>query len=512
MRKIPRTMATQHPDNANVPAWVKTGESIEGDDEIYEAYLSYSYYGTEEVMWDAEGKDVDTHVLRKLLSMYPEFFKDNVIGKDIFLTYRLPNPFIEGVDRKVFSETLESIPINYDVGERFYGEAVTVPVFETILPMTTSSEELIAVYRYYEKAVVNKENIELTENLRVRDLVGETKPKWIELIPLIENKESLLNIRGIVEKFIRTIKVSYLRVFIARSDPAMNYGMVPAVLLAKHALSELRALEEETSVQIFPIIGVGSLPFRGHLSPENVQNVFREYRGVWTYTIQSAFRYDYPSEESKNAIRFLNISKPYEKPRLDQYEDRVLIAIVEKYIQSYQRVIEALAPLINELATHVPRRRARKLHIGLFGYSRSAGKITLPRAITFVCALYSIGIPPEIIGASALSGLKEEEWNTLIANYANIDIDFREAFKYYNEDNLKILKDGFSFDKGALDQIRRDAEYVESTFTGRKSPEDYGVIKHRLLSTLTLVALKEGKESEVKSNIVEMAKLRRSLG
>jgi Phosphoenolpyruvate carboxylase (EC 4.1.1.31) len=43
-------------------------------------------------MWDAEGKDVDTHVVRKLFTNYPEFFKEKVLGRDVFLTYRIPNP------------------------------------------------------------------------------------------------------------------------------------------------------------------------------------------------------------------------------------------------------------------------------------------------------------------------------------------------------------------------------------------------------------------------------------
>ncbi|MEM3856768.1 MAG: phosphoenolpyruvate carboxylase, partial [Saccharolobus sp.] len=119
MRLIPRTMSTQHPDNARVPDWARS-EIIEGEDEVREAFLAYSSYGVQEVMWDAEGKDVDTHVVRKLLSNYPEFFKEHILGKDLFLTYRLPNPKIEGADRKVFAETMESIPITYDLAEKFY--------------------------------------------------------------------------------------------------------------------------------------------------------------------------------------------------------------------------------------------------------------------------------------------------------------------------------------------------------------------------------------------------------
>lgn len=65
MRLIPRTMSTQHPDNARVPEWSR-GEAIEGEDEVTEAFLAFSNYNVQEVMWDAEGKDVDTHVIRKL--------------------------------------------------------------------------------------------------------------------------------------------------------------------------------------------------------------------------------------------------------------------------------------------------------------------------------------------------------------------------------------------------------------------------------------------------------------
>lgn len=88
-------MSTQHPDNATVPEWAK-GDVIEGEAEVIEAYYAFSRLNVHEVMWDAEGKDVDTHVVRKLFSSFDEYFKSNILGEDIFLTYRLPNPKIEG--------------------------------------------------------------------------------------------------------------------------------------------------------------------------------------------------------------------------------------------------------------------------------------------------------------------------------------------------------------------------------------------------------------------------------
>ena len=53
------------------------------------------------------------------------------------------------------------------------------------------------------------------------------------------------------------------------------------------------------------------------------------------------------------------------------------------------------------------------MHIGLFGYSREIGSVRLPRAINFTAALYSVGIPPEILGLSSLSSLTDKEYERL---------------------------------------------------------------------------------------------------
>ncbi len=512
MRLIPRTMATQHPDNARVPNWVREKEVIASDDEVYEAYLSYSEFGVEEVMWDAEGKDVDTHVVRKLFTDYPECFRDNVLGKDIFLTYRVPNPSIEGADRKVFAETLESIPITYDVAEKFYGEAVTTPVFEVILPFTTTGEELIALANYYEKVVVNKEDAMLTDKISVKNLIGEFRPKKIEIIPLIEDMDSMLNIKGIVGKYLSVFNVPYLRAFIARSDPAMNYGMLPAVLLSKYALAELKTLSEQSNIDIYPIIGVGSLPFRGNFNPHNIKNSMDEYKGVWTFTAQSAFRYDYPKDEVKDAIRYLNMSKAVDPDLFSDYEKEIIKKIVSIYKERYQKEIEGLAPIINEIANFVPRRRARKLHIGLFGYSRSTGSVSLPRAITFVAALYSIGIPPEIIGLSSLANLNENEWNVLAERYKYFKEDLTDASKYLNEDSLEILKNNFNMDEMVIKLVKDDILFMKNQIGIKIPNHQYDTVKHRLLSSLALIALNEKKDSEVRTVISEMATIRNSLG
>ena len=43
MINVPRTMSTQHPDNANVPVF-SSGSVMNGEDEILEAYLLLSQF------------------------------------------------------------------------------------------------------------------------------------------------------------------------------------------------------------------------------------------------------------------------------------------------------------------------------------------------------------------------------------------------------------------------------------------------------------------------------------
>ena len=98
---IPRTMSTQHPDNVRAPFFA-ANHVLAGDDEIKEAFYAYSNLKIKEQLWDFEGKDVDSSVVRKLLSKYEPFFKKKQLGKDMRLTYRVPNPGVSGKEGKSY--------------------------------------------------------------------------------------------------------------------------------------------------------------------------------------------------------------------------------------------------------------------------------------------------------------------------------------------------------------------------------------------------------------------------
>ncbi len=447
--KMPRCMSTQHPDNVAMPFFA--GDSVlAGDDEIKEAYYVFSTLGCEEQMWDFEGKEVDAFVVKKLLTRYEHFFRENPLGEEVFLTLRVPNPEVEKAEAKVLLETLESIPRSYDAARLFYGEEVT-PIFEVILPMTTSYQSLNRVYLFYKDFVSGKQYESISEgDVPISEWIGEFRPEKINVIPLIEDMDHLLQAHEIVEGYLKGKDLEYQRVFLARSDPALNYGSVSAVLLNKIALQRLAKVEEEQSVDIFPIIGVGAAPFRGNFRPDMVENCLEGYPSVQTYTVQSAFKYDFPENVARQGIEEIK-KAGRDKPMY--IEEAKGLELIRRFSTEYARQIQALAPLISTLSRHIPRRRARKLHIGLFGYSREVKGLRLPRAITFCAALYSIGLPPELLGVSAL---EEEDLDYLSDAYLGFPQDMAMALRYFNKNSLSLLPDKLA---GQLEKAATGFEY-----------------------------------------------------
>ena len=484
---VPKVMSTQHPDNVILPFFAETSD-MSGDDEIQEAYYTFSHLGCDEQMWDCEGKEVDDFVVRKLLTKYGYFFEKQRLGKDVFLTLRVPNPDVEKGEAKILIETLESIPRSCDAARMFYGND-TSPIFEVILPMTTSPETLNRIYYYYKDFVVGKQNKPFYPgDITIAQWIGKFKPERINVIPLFEDKEHMFEAHNILEKYLRDKDIKHQRVFIARSDPAMNYGMISAILCNKIALQRLRRLSEKIGVETYPILGVGSAPFRGHLSPDNVARVLNEYPDVQTFTVQSAFKYDNPAASIISGIRKLKESSRKKGKDIDETR---CIRIADKMSREYRRSVKFLAPLMNYMAGFVPRRRMRKLHVGLFGYSRSVGKVRLPRVISFCAAGYSVGLPPEIIGLNALT---KDDIAYLREVYVNFDFDISTAMAFFNRDVLSIVP------KEVRSSLKLD-------LCNYSVNEDHGVITSRIIK-----AVKDKNEKHIQGMLIEAAHIRRFLG
>ena len=437
MPLIPKCMSTQHPDNAFAPPYATDGV-LKGEGEIAEAVDIFSL-GSDEQMWDSEGKEADNQVVQKLLTNHSSFFhEERKLGTDCVLTLRVPNPRIELEMRKSTVEALQGIPKAWDMAREFYGDGLQEPpIQEVILPFTTSAEELSALDIYYRKFVVGQESQQLIGERTVKDWIGEFFPKRIRIIPLIEDLDHITHSDDIVRTFLQDAEADYQRVFLARSDPALNYGAVAAELMLKIGLWRLDRLQAELGVPLYPIIGVGAVPFRGHLSPTNVERAFREYPSAHTFTVQSSFKFDHDRELVRDGIAKIVAHNRSEAPPID--EERAL-AIISKVSALYQSQVRSLAHIIGDVATKVPKRRERKLHVGLFGYGRSlegsGGEVTLPRAIGFAASMYSVGVPPELLGLAALNA---DDMAFVREVYPSFDEDMAVALRYVNERRVREL-------------------------------------------------------------------------
>ncbi len=499
-RKIPATMATQHPDHAARPYW-HTSPFIPTQKEAEELFLSFSELGITEYKWDWEGKLVDESVLERLFGEHFSFFQKNPLGQERFLTFRLPNPKVQTEFR--IGRAFMNLASAASVAKHF--KLPTPPLFEVILPMTESADAMLEIQVAYQDMHYLKHPLYRLDGIL-------TNPR---IIPLFEQVSTIINSDKILEEYLAKYKKvfkklpPYMRPYVARSDPALNSGIVPTVLAIKIALSRYKKLAHKLAIPMYPIIGAAALPFRGGISPLTVKEFADEYKGIRTTTIQSAFRYDFDKETVIKAIKYLEKTLPTQDAvSITAKDESILLAMIPFFEKEYKKTIEEIAPLINTIAAYLPKRRERVQHIGLFGYSRGIGKVKLPRAISFTAALYSLGIPPELIGTGrGLAKIDtQKDLATLKKHYLYLQKNLEEAGRYLNKDVLeKLAKKGAGWKA-----IVTDVEEIEKLFGITLGPKTEKEKQHQALSFLIYEKVMAQEIPE--ELITDAAILRQSLG
>jgi len=499
-RKIPATMVTQHPDHASTPYW-HNDAYISTQEEAEEAYRAFAELGATEYKWDWEGKLVDESVLERLFGKYFDYFKKHPIGREEFLTFRLPNPKVETEFRlsRAFMNIISAAAISKHFGLH------SPSIFEVIIPMTETAEEIFAIQEAFAEI----------SHLKHPLFKQDHGIDFLEVIPLFEQVPTMIRSDEILEKYFALYKKrfkklpSYFRPYVARSDPALNSGIIPTVLGVKIALSNYKKLEKKTGIKMFPIIGAGSLPFRGGASPDNIEGFVNEYKGVRTTTIQSAFRHDFPLERVKAGIAaFEKLLPKGQAEDISTKDEKELIVLIEEAEKYYKSVVEDIAPIVNKLASAIPQRRERFLHVGLFGYARGEGKVKLPRAISYTCVMYSLGVPPELIGTGRAIdfAIRTKRIDLLEKYYINLKHDLLQAGKFLNKENLKKL----SKKSKAWRDISQDVKFIEEYLGTDLEPITRDEKEHSAITTKIL-----GRMDDIASErelITQAGILRKSLG
>lgn len=489
-------MCSQHPDHASTPYW-HTSPFIETHHELQECYRMFTELGAQEVMWDWEGKLVDEAVVERLLAEHATLFRKKQLGKHLFVTFRVPNPSVESGYRlgRAFMVVLSSKDLAHASG---FNHA---PLFEVILPMTERASEILNLQKSFRR---------LSKAASFSFGTNKFTSESIEVIPLFERVPTILQSRKILERYVAQYKKQfkqtppYLRPFCARSDPAMNSGIVPTTLAIKWALSEFAKFSKETGIATYPIIAPGSLPFRGGLTPHTAETFIKEFSGIRTTVIQSAFRYDYPLLAAKVAVQTLTRLSPRLAPHiLPQNTLKEIQTIIPWFEKPYRLRIHAVAPLIEKISPFIPRRRERVQHIGLFGYSRNVGDLKLPRAIGFTASCYSLGIPPELFGTGfgLKRALKEKKLKTIESLYTMLPWALKTAGRYFRKESLQEL---------GLDSLTDDIAAIEEYLGEPLGPKTKEEHQHANLVAHIIRSIKI--DANPAHAIEEAAVLRHALG
>ncbi len=500
MLNIPKTMATQHPDNAKAPYWEKDGNGfVNSREETVECVDAFRNLDVNEFMWDWEGKFTDEAVVDRLFHHYFDYFKKNPLGLKKCLTFRIPNIWQEKGYSLIRSLMVVLTSEDFAHDLKFHSP----PIFEVILPMTENAQQLIFIQKSFQ---------ELAELKSRMFSKFQKNTEYVRIIPLFEGVYTQINAKKILIKYLELHKKTfgfnpaYLRVFIARSDPAMVSGLVPTVLANKIILSDLRELEEETKIRMFPIIGAGSLPFRGGLTPIKIKDFDAEYPGINTITVQSAFRYDYPISKVRQAIKYYNKRHHGLSQIVSKADRKRLIEIISLFEKEYQNRLNKIVRDVTFIFESFPKRRERHLHIGLLSYGRKSNKVTLPRAITFTGSFYSLGIPPEFLGIGMLAKLKPNDFALFEKYYKNYIENLTSAGKFLNWKNLRKLAEK---SKG-WKEIENDIKKAEDALKIKFGPKNKEGLLHTKLTGLVLSS--KGNPEKIKKLISQAGTLRKSLG
>jgi len=501
LRKIPATMATQHPDNATAPYFEPAKPFIGVHDEMTEAVLCFKDLGADEYMWDWEGKHADAAVIDRLFSEYYEYFSQNQLGHNQFLTFRLPNIWEEKGYNLLQAMTVILSSEDFARDLQFKKR----PLFEVILPMTVKADQLMHMQKLFQKVAKFKSEEFTSDN--------ESNTDYLEIIPLVESSESQMSVDTLLDDYVQKHveffgkKPEYIRCFLACSDSSLTSGQLAGMIGNKLGLARMYEFSAKQKIPVYPIFGPGSLLFRGGLTPDSVERFVQEYPGVRTVTIQSAFRYDFPLQVVKRSVAKLQTSLPKTKPlKISEQKQTVLEEIAAISSKFYKKSLDSIIGDVNHVFEAFPKRRDRRQHIGLLAYSRTTGKHPLPRAITFTGGMYSIGVPPEFIGLGrTLEKLTDHQLDVLLEEYSHIKSDFAKVASFLNMQNLALLTKNNS----AWQDVLHDIKYAQRILGFEIGPNTSEEKAHYELSTAVLEA--KNKE-EISKLINEMAALRHSLG
>lgn len=469
MMNFPRIMCTQHPDSAI--KYVSTQKELD------EAIECFQEYGCDEYMPDYEGKTTPYHQNVQIITRLLEETKLRP-GKDVFITPRIPSAIQENAFRQMMV-MMSVAEANWKARECAEEQAI----IELVHPMIKNISELVEA----QQCTMN------VTNLAKKEFKFEMNVP--QIIPLLEEVPSLLAAARIVERGLSAyeknldMSLERYRAFIGKSDSALLFGHMASALACKHAISSIRELEQKIDTTLGIIFGGGALPFRGHITLENAENVFKEYAGIDTITLQSGLRYDHGIDKAKEFVKLAKSRLPSKARIFQQDEKEEMVNIIGIFGKNYIHMLYQIANIVNRVADLLPDQRDRLTREGIIGYSRDISMIekvadlcradigkgllnaqckeslNLPRAIKYTGALYSMGLPPEFLGTGdgiveIIDKLGDEALESLLLTYyPSLEADLNFSSKFLNLNVARVF-----FPERTFEQIERNVDILSNHF------------------------------------------------
>jgi phosphoenolpyruvate carboxylase len=482
--KIPVAMLTQHPDAAS--RYISVQEEPE---EAVRGLLPPPVgLGADEIMVDFEGKLTPYHQTSQVVL---ELLQHGIsLGDEVRVTPRAPSADKENVFRQLMA-LMSIIETNVQVT----GQLDQIAVREVVVPMTQTAEQLVAVRRRF-RAI---------EDLGLEEFGLPPSSEGIMPIPLIEEVPPLLGAGALIREYLQLCKWSgyetpYLRVMLGHSDSALGYGMVAAAFSVRAAIIDAFEAGDDFDCPIYPIIGVGALPFRGHLTGPSLEHFLERFPGTSTVTIQSALRYDHDPLEASLMVEDLRRRlRDAEGVRPDRHDREVLAELAVLFSVNYLGTFHKFAQAVAGLSDMVPEHRDRLTRHSPVSYSRQMPRpgrlaemvgsevlreelrlldqlpelaVPLPRAISFTASLYSIGLPPEFIGTGrGLRAACELHGESFLSDIRRWFPGLEEALSFAGRYlDLDVAKDFLP--REAMQELRQDVDAVQELLKVEIGPQD----------------------------------------
>lgn len=529
-------MATQHADSATRHVTVR-----EEVDEAISSFKGRDGFGCDEYLVDYMGKLTPYHQIGQIVRKIKEE-TDMVPSENVFVTPRMVSSFEDEPFRQLMTMLAVVEGIHY-CSENFNRQGI----IDVVQAATATTEELRNCRTRCEDLL----------RLVGKHLQMKTEDMGIRIIPLFGGIAEHLSMEQMLHLFIKDVNVKdYARIFIGKSEAALLYGHMASVLSCKIAITSCEKVEKETGVQMYPIFGCGALPFRGHLTLENVDNFLGEYRGVQTYTIQSGLRYDHGIEKTRLLIDKLRGSVG--NPPLDFDEDEIgeMERMIFIFAKNYLLELSEIAEKISIISDYIPDQRERLLNVEEVAYYRELRNVESilrlcpdrevkrsimgyaytafhkpPRWVKFVASAYTCGLPPEFIGlGSALKEIKETMGNEAVNHlleeiYPSLGVDIKFASTFLDKDpnnnilltnrildSINELENFFQLEEPDNSYIilsRLASSYIRDMLTGKSAKSKRLAV---LLTEGDVAEYLNGISKENLSNmILDLGRIRKSL-